>query len=67
MKIKVRLRVDGKTAAEEEIKIDDHKLYELTEEELERSVEIVVTQWANNKIELDWETDEDWEEADSKE
>lgn len=56
MNIKVRLRVNGATAAEDTIEIEDHKLDELSEDEVERAVEIVVTQWANDRIEIDWDT-----------
>lgn len=63
MKIKVRLRIGGQTAAEDVIVIEDHKLDELTEEERERAVEIVVTQWANDRIEIDWETDGEGEDG----
>lgn len=58
MNIRVNLRVEGKPAASGTITIDDRKLDGLTEEEVEQAVEILVTGWANERIEIDWETDE---------
>lgn len=59
MNIRVNLRVEGQLAASGTVSIDDRKLEELTEEEVEQAVEIMVSKWANDRIEIDWETDGD--------
>jgi hypothetical protein len=58
MNIQVRLRVEGKEAAAGTIHVDDRKLEELTEEEVERALELIVSQWANDRIEIEWDADD---------
>jgi hypothetical protein len=62
MKIRAKLRVAGNELLEETLEIDDYKLEELSEEEVESAVQMVVSHWANSKIEVEWET-EDEEQA----
>lgn len=57
MKIKVNLTVGGKTVKEDVIEIDDYKLEELTEDEIEGSIEIQVRSWVDREIQVTWETD----------
>jgi len=62
MKIRVNMKIDGQPAAEDVLEIDDYKLEELTEEELESAIDVVVRTWASDKIEIAWETEEAEEE-----
>lgn len=59
MNIQVRLRVEGRESASGILRIDDRKLEGLTEEETEQAVGILVSQWANERIELEWEEEEE--------
>ena len=56
MKIQVRLHAAGNTVLEEIIEIDDNKLEELTEEEKEQAVEVVIRSWMDRVVAIDWET-----------
>lgn len=58
MKIRVTLSLKDQKKAEEWIEIDDRKLEELTEDELENAIDIVVRDWANEAIRIEWETEE---------
>lgn len=57
MKIKVNLTVGGKTVKQDVIEIDDYKLEELTEDEVEGSIEIQVRSWVDREVQVTWETD----------
>lgn len=57
MKIQVRMKIDGQAVKEGVLTIEDQKLEELSEDEIERSVEIVVQEWASSQIIVEWETD----------
>jgi hypothetical protein len=58
IQIKVKVAVSGKPAGEATLEIEDYKLEELTEDELEGAIEVVVRTWANNHIEIAWETED---------
>ncbi|KIL38483.1 hypothetical protein SD70_25920 [Gordoniibacillus kamchatkensis] len=59
MKIRIRLRVHGKEAAADEIRIDDAKLEPLDPDEREAAVEVAVRSWADKAVELEWETEDE--------
>ena len=58
MKIEIRLRVQKNTLIEDVIDVDDIKFEELTEEEKEHALEIVVRNWADENIQIEWEVQE---------
>lgn len=55
MKIKINLSVDGERVKEDEVEIEDIKLEELTQEEVEAAAEAVVRSWADRKLSIVWE------------
>ncbi len=57
LKIHVQMKVDGQAVKEHILEIDDYKLEELSEDEIEQSIEIVVQQWASSQVEIEWEAD----------
>lgn len=57
MKIRVRMKIDGQAVKEGELTIEDQKLEELSEDDIERSVEIVVQKWASSQIIVEWEAE----------
>lgn len=59
MKIRIRLLVDGREAASDEIRIDEAKLEPLEQAEREAAVEVAVRSWADRAIELEWETEDE--------
>jgi len=58
MRIKVRLSVGGQQVKEDELVIEESKLGELTEEEIEQAIEINIRTWADKMISIDWEAAE---------
>jgi len=59
LNIKVRLSVRNELVLEDIITINDAKLAQLTEEEVERAVEIHISEWANRNVSIAWESVED--------
>ena len=55
MKINVQLMVNAEHKLEDIVEIDDYKLEELTEEELEAAIEVCIRNWADQKISIAWE------------
>ncbi|TMV44917.1 hypothetical protein FE783_30810 [Paenibacillus mesophilus] len=58
MKIKISLSVDGQQVKEDVVEIEDNKLEELSEEEVEAAAEAVVRLWADRKLSIAWEVEE---------
>lgn len=57
MKIKVSLSVDSDVVKDDIIEVDDWKLEELTEEEIEGTIEMQIRNWADRVIQIAWEID----------
>lgn len=55
MKIRISLSVGDELVKEDEVEIEDGKLEELSEEEIEAAAEAVVRQWADRRLRIDWE------------
>jgi hypothetical protein len=58
MKIKVSLSVGEDQVKDDIIEVDDYKLEELTEEEIEESIEVLIRSWADRLIRVAWEVQE---------
>lgn len=58
MKIKVSLSVGGEIVKYDDIEINDFKLEELSQEEIEESIEIQIRSWADRNIQITWEVEE---------
>lgn len=61
MKIKVSLSVGNEYVKEDWIELEDGKLEELSDEEREAAVEVVVRRWADRLLSVAWETEEEKE------
>lgn len=59
MKIKVSLSVGDDVVKNDVIDIHDWKLEELTQDEIEESIEIQIRSWADRQIQIAWEVDND--------
>lgn len=59
MQIAIRLSVSGEAVKEAVISVEDAKFEELSDEERESAVEIIVRNWADHHLRLEWETIED--------
>ncbi len=58
MKIKVSLSVGGQIVKYDDIEINNFKLEELSQEEIEESIEIQIRSWADRNIHITWEIEE---------
>jgi hypothetical protein len=61
MRIGIRLSVAGELVKEAFVTVDDMKFEDLTEDEKESAVEILVREWANRNLHLEWEVETDSE------
>ncbi|MGG1600153.1 hypothetical protein [Paenibacillus naphthalenovorans] len=59
MRIKVQLSLGGQAVKEDELVIEESKLGELTDEEIEQAIEINIRSWADKMISINWEIVED--------
>lgn len=59
MKIRVTLKVGDEQVKQDVLEIAEHKLGELSEEEIQGAVEIRVRDWADRLISVEWETDDE--------
>ncbi|MGG1515232.1 hypothetical protein ABE504_07450 [Paenibacillus oryzisoli] len=55
MRIKVQLDVDGQVTKQDMLEIPEHKLGEMTEEEIEQAIEIKVRTWIDRIVRVEWE------------
>ncbi|MGF9712519.1 hypothetical protein EXW96_13910 [Paenibacillus sp. JMULE4] len=55
MRIKVQLSLGGQAVKEDELVIEESKLGELTDEEIEQAIEINIRSWADKMISIHWE------------
>lgn len=55
MQIRVSLSVSEDAKVEGVIEIEDRKLEEMPEEEVEGIIEVYVRNWANDRIRIEWE------------
>ncbi len=58
MKINVALKVSDGHVLEDVIVIEEHKLGELTDEEIESVIELRIRSWVDEKISVEWEVEE---------
>jgi len=57
MKINVTLRVADGHHVEDVIEIEETKLGELTDEEIQAAIEIRIRTWVDRMISVEWETE----------
>lgn len=55
MEIKVSLSVRKDVVLNDTITIEDTKLEELTEDEVESAIEVYISEWANRNVHIAWE------------
>jgi hypothetical protein len=51
--------IDGRPVKEAELSIAEHKLDGLSDDEIERAAEVVVSEWARSQVVVEWEADYD--------
>jgi hypothetical protein len=59
VKVKIGLSVDQKPVLQDVLTIEESRLGELTEEEIERAIEIRIMEWTNRHVHIEWEVEEE--------
>ncbi|MDD9267543.1 hypothetical protein ACFPES_10960 [Paenibacillus sp. GCM10023248] len=59
MRISVQLAVEGKPVKQDVLEIAEHKLGEMTEEEIESAIEVKIRTWVDRMIQVEWEVLDD--------
>lgn len=59
MKIFVKLHVADGHQVKDVIEIEEHKLGELSDEEIEASIEMRIRSWVDRMISVEWEAEEE--------
>lgn len=55
MRIGIQLAVDGETVKQDVLEIAEHKLGEMTDEEIESAIEVKIRTWVDRMIQVEWE------------
>jgi hypothetical protein len=56
MRVHVQLSVDGQAVKEDVIVIEEHRLGDLTDEEITQAIEVRVRSWVDRTIHVEWES-----------
>jgi hypothetical protein len=59
MRIQIQLSVDGQSVKQDTLVIQEQKLGDLTDEEIERAIEIKIRSWVDRMVQVEWEVLED--------
>ncbi|TXK83480.1 hypothetical protein [Paenibacillus sp. N3.4] len=59
MRIGVQLAVAGDQVKQDVIEIAEHKLGEMTDEEIESAIEMKIRAWVDRMIQVEWEVIEE--------
>ncbi|CAH1197432.1 hypothetical protein PAECIP111891_01209 [Paenibacillus allorhizoplanae] len=55
MRIQIQLAIDGETKKTEVLEIAEHKLGEMTDEEIEQAIEVKIRTWVDWMVQVEWE------------
>lgn len=55
MRIQIQLAVAGEKVKQDVLEIAEHKLGEMTDEEIESAIEIKIRTWVDQMVQVEWE------------
>ncbi|GFZ99233.1 hypothetical protein GCM10008018_51810 [Paenibacillus marchantiophytorum] len=55
MRIQVQLAIAGEMVKQDVLEIAEHKLGEMTDEEIESAIEINIRTWMDRMVQVEWE------------
>ncbi len=55
MQIQVKLSLDGNVIKQDTIVIEEQRLGDLSDEEIERAIEVRIRTWVDRLIQVEWE------------
>jgi hypothetical protein len=59
MRIQIQLSVDGESVKQDTLVIQEQRLGDLTDEEIESAIEINIRSWVDRMVQVEWEVLED--------
>ncbi|MNY56463.1 hypothetical protein D3C86_1925450 [compost metagenome] len=55
IRIQIQLAIDGETKKTDVLEIAEHKLGEMTDEEIEQAIEVKIRTWVDRMVQVEWE------------
>jgi hypothetical protein len=55
MRIQIQLSVDGESVKQDTLVIQEQRLGDLTDEEIESAIEINIRSWVDRMVQVEWE------------
>ena len=55
MRIQIQLAVSGEMVKQDVLEIAEHKLGEMTDEEIESAIEMKIRTWVDRMVQVEWE------------
>lgn len=55
LRIQIQLAIDGEMKKSDVLEIAEHKLGEMTDEEIEQAIEVNIRTWVDRMIKVEWE------------
>ncbi|OAS22928.1 hypothetical protein [Paenibacillus oryzisoli] len=55
MRIQIQLAIDGETKKTDVLEIAEHKLGEMTDDEIEQAIEVKIRTWVDRMVQVEWE------------
>jgi transcription initiation factor IIE alpha subunit len=55
MRIQIQLAIDGEPKKTDVLEIAEHKLGEMTDEEIEQAIEVKIRTWVDRMVQVEWE------------
>jgi len=59
MRINIQVSIGGEPVKTDTIVIEEHKLGELTDEEIQNAIEINIRSWVDRHVQVEWEVEEE--------
>ncbi|MCD1260710.1 hypothetical protein B5M42_018065 [Paenibacillus athensensis] len=59
MRVHIQVSIGGEPVKTDTIVIEEQKLGELTDEEIESAIEINIRSWVDRHVQVEWEVEED--------
>ncbi|OCT12448.1 hypothetical protein A8709_31985 [Paenibacillus pectinilyticus] len=59
MRIQIQLGIGGEMLKKEVLEIAEHKLGEMTDEEIEQAIEVKIRTWVDRMVQVEWEVIEE--------
>ncbi|WNR47079.1 hypothetical protein [Paenibacillus roseipurpureus] len=55
LRIQIQLTIDGEMNKSDVLEIAEHKLGDMTDEEIEQAIEVKIRTWVDQMVQVEWE------------